>query len=481
MNANKKRTVLEILGTLIALAALLASLLNWLMPFSPVGVSPLTMLSTLTPTAIVTLPTINTPYTSLTQTSASTPLPTSTKASCDEISFITDITIVDGETMAPNQPFTKTWRFRNSGTCIWTTNYALVFVSGDQLGGEPVVYLDHNVAPGEMVDISIELQAPNELGRYKSDWVMRNASGELFGLGDTKVAGYVLIDVYNWFFGGNPKGELFFVLDANGNKDIFSLNFAKSGSLRKINLTNNPAMDIEPAVSSNSKLIAFVSDRDGFPAIYTSNLFPEYSFDVYANVQRLTYEYSTSPDWSPDGTMLTYIGKQNDQFDIYIMGAHGENPVNISQTSDYDEIDPDWSPDGNKITYCSNAGGKWRVYIMNKDGSNVIPLTNGKQNDCAPSWVGSGEQIAYTSDRDGNSEIYIMNVDGSNSKNLTQNLATDIDPYFQGESFMFFTSNRDGQWKIYVDDINLGKIIPLSSCALDGGKPNWIFAWGSGK
>jgi len=37
-------------------------------------------------------------------------------------------------------------------------------------------------------------------------------------------------------------------------------------------------------------------------------------------------------------------------------------------------------------------------------------------------------KIAFTSKRDGNYEIYVMNVDGTKQKNLTNNPAQDISP-----------------------------------------------------
>ena len=44
-------------------------------------------------------------------------------------------TIPDNTHFAPGDTFTKTWTIINSGTCEWSANYYMVFVSGDQMGG----------------------------------------------------------------------------------------------------------------------------------------------------------------------------------------------------------------------------------------------------------------------------------------------------------------------------------------------------------
>lgn len=104
---------------------------------------------------------------------------------CDQAQFVSDITVPDGASFAPGASFTKTWRFMNAGTCAWTTSYRLVYAGGDAMGSVLSVNLPVNVAPGQMLDISVNLTAPVAPGRYKSLWKFANASGIQFGVGDS--------------------------------------------------------------------------------------------------------------------------------------------------------------------------------------------------------------------------------------------------------------------------------------------------------
>jgi hypothetical protein len=117
-------------------------------------------------------------------TATSTPVPTPIVVGCtDQAAFVSDVTIPDNTNLLPGQSFVKTWRLRNTGTCTWDSTYALVFVGGDQMGGAFSVPLGRSVAPGQTVDLSVTLTAPTATGTFQGKWQLRNADGDLFGIG----------------------------------------------------------------------------------------------------------------------------------------------------------------------------------------------------------------------------------------------------------------------------------------------------------
>lgn len=136
----------------------------------------------------------STPQPSSTNTQA--PSPTHTPIPCDHITFEKDISVPDGTEFVPGQQFTKTWRLRNSGSCTWTSGYSLVFVSGDTLGAPVSIQLTTGtVPPGEVFDVSVDLEAPMEPGTYRANFKLRNTEGLIFGLGDKSSPFFVEIKV----------------------------------------------------------------------------------------------------------------------------------------------------------------------------------------------------------------------------------------------------------------------------------------------
>ena len=111
--------------------------------------------------------------------------------------FVQDVTIPDDSIVEPNKEFTKTWRLRNIGSCSWTTKFALVLISGDQMEAISPKMLEANVEPGQTIDLSIDLVSPKEPNYYQGNWMLQDEFGNTFGTGsDAGNPFWVSIKVY---------------------------------------------------------------------------------------------------------------------------------------------------------------------------------------------------------------------------------------------------------------------------------------------
>lgn len=139
----------------------------------------------------------STPIPTNTRTPTSTPIPdtlTPTAAPCLQAKFIEHINVPPGTKFTGGSKFTKIWRVQNTGSCTWYSTYTLVLVSGDGMGGGSDTTINAAVAPGQTVDLMIDLTAPKNDGRYKSAWMLYNLAGQVFGVGDD-ATGYLWADI----------------------------------------------------------------------------------------------------------------------------------------------------------------------------------------------------------------------------------------------------------------------------------------------
>jgi hypothetical protein len=106
--------------------------------------------------------------------------PTQTPLPCNKPLFVSE-TIADDSEFLPGETFTKTWTFKNVGTCTWNTNYKMRFETGDQLGAPAEVAMPTSVAPDAQVTISVDMTAPTTPGTYQGYWSMYSDTDEYMG------------------------------------------------------------------------------------------------------------------------------------------------------------------------------------------------------------------------------------------------------------------------------------------------------------
>ncbi|CAK4080238.1 unnamed protein product [Aphanomyces euteiches] len=95
--------------------------------------------------------------------------------------FVGDVSFPDGSTIRAGDTFVKTWRLKNDGKTRWPAKSRLVCVGGDHLEvGEDFVSVPI-VPPGKMIDVSVEMRAPNKAARYTGYWRLCTADGKRYG------------------------------------------------------------------------------------------------------------------------------------------------------------------------------------------------------------------------------------------------------------------------------------------------------------
>ena len=102
----------------------------------------------------------------------------------NQVEFLKTLSTNDNTVFEPGQPFVKIWRIKNLGTCTWTKAYSLFFASGETMGGSLSIPLSQEVKSGETVDLRLDLIAPFYEQAYTGNWMLQDAVGNLFGVGE---------------------------------------------------------------------------------------------------------------------------------------------------------------------------------------------------------------------------------------------------------------------------------------------------------
>ena len=159
----------------------------------------------------------------------------------------------------------------------------------------------------------------------------------------------------------SPDGRhLALTLSLNdGNLDIYTLDLSTQ-VLRRI--TENSAIDTEPAWSADGQWIYFTSDRAGSPQIYRVEALPG------NRAQRATFEgtYNTRARVSPDGEQLAVVHRNQGRDRIALLNP--ENGfINILSRGQLDES-PSFAPNGAMIIYATRDQGQGVLAAVSSDG-----------------------------------------------------------------------------------------------------------------
>ena len=98
----------------------------------------------------------------------------------NELYYLEDLTIPDGEVVTAGSIIEKKWSVRNSGTCNWNETYTVRLINGPDLGAASPRPLIPSRSGTDAV-IEIDFTAPDQPGNYISTWQAFNSTGEPFG------------------------------------------------------------------------------------------------------------------------------------------------------------------------------------------------------------------------------------------------------------------------------------------------------------
>lgn len=247
-----------------------------------------------------------------------------------------------------------------------------------------------------------------------------------------------------------------------------------------------PALIPAPQVVPRSALVGTIA----YP-VFNGTDYDIYAGDVASGETRFFRAHASQPAYSPDGSKIAFHSWDNATRGIMTMDVSGANAVVVGGFIE-DQL-PTWSSDGSEIILLTRRSGDRKSQLIkvgateersdgavigegeypsvgpdnrlvfkgwgntafglrlsNTNFDDVQTITNVEE-DTAPILSPDGQKVAFMSRREGNWDIYVANVDGSNLQQLTTNESQDgLPAWSPNGNAIAFVSDRGGIWAIWV-------------------------------
>jgi TolB protein len=176
--------------------------------------------------------------------------------------------------------------------------------------------------------------------------------------------------------------------------------------------------------------------------------------------------------WYPDGGHLLVNGLQGELIRVQIANGQ-ETPVDLPLRGTDDAV---LSPDGHYIAFSISTGDSRdinNIWVVNSDGSDPRKLTHLNNLQHQPSWSADGEVLYFAAGDGGQShDLWQLRIDSHKLEQLTSGNLYHFDVVASREGRLAFSSNRSGDYEIWVQEVGQEALRITDAPGLDA-QPTW--------
>jgi TolB protein len=212
--------------------------------------------------------------------------------------------------------------------------------------------------------------------------------------------------------------------------------------------------DLQPAWSPDGTVIAYVKKEQDYSDILLY-VVGSGDFKPLTNNRLARSTWVFRPTWSPDGKQIAYV---SDQFSwdmgLHLMNANGTGSRRLTQGEGSGGVDnPTWSPDGKTIALAAFRSGTQQIWLYTLATGRWTQVTSHQEGAYDPRWSPVEDRLAYTAREDRKNDIWVTDLEGKTKKRLTTLGAARAPAWSPDGKFLAWVAEQNGSFDIWAASV----------------------------
>ena len=156
------------------------------------------------------------------------------------------------------------------------------------------------------------------------------------------------------------------------------------------------------------------------------------------------------PAYTPDTNQVAFVSDRSGDEQLWIGNLISGSAYQLTQHSSLHLVSPDWSPDGDYIYYLGRGAGSESLFRISANSGVVERLSRDRENVRSVASSRDGKSVLYTSDLSGSWEVWVLDVESGERNRITNSGGyRPVDPYADG--MVYYTKlNVFGLWRMPI-------------------------------
>jgi Tol biopolymer transport system component len=165
------------------------------------------------------------------------------------------------------------------------------------------------------------------------------------------------------------------------------------------------------------------------------------------------------PALSPDGRQLAFVSTRTGSRELWLCGADGSHPTQLTSIGGEYVSRPVWSANGRRLAF-SITGVEAAVYVIETAGGAPRRITPRGQNAMPCSWSADDARVYYAGETAGEWQVWCVDPGGGNAERMTQDGGIAAFESPDGTFLYYMRPDVNGIWRRPIEGGDAGLVIP---------------------